>query len=149
MKNRISFLISIVFIFSASTSAYADPVDISGIWEDEPQQHFNQGTFSWGKNVYSTGSIIIDLGTKKPCLKNQGGVFFITKINRKTNSVELIGNYAGESETKKIIVHIIDKNTISIDLIDYPRIWLTISSENVFHRIPVNAPLEPLGPMGL
>ena len=101
--------------------------------------------------MYSTGSVIIDLGAKTPRLGHQGGVFYILEINQKKDAVELIGYYSDEiGVIKKITIHIVDDNTIKIELHDRRIEWLMNPKlENLFHRVPKNAPLEPLGPEGI
>ena len=138
-----------MFLFTVHADGH---IDISGIWEqDLSVKHFNKGTFSWGENVYSTSSIIIDLGTSRPRLGNQGGSFCIFKVGYNDDKVELTGVYSDKpNEIKKIIVHIINRDTISIELIDKNIAWLmNPNSKNIFYRVPKNAPYEPLGPEGI
>jgi hypothetical protein len=154
MKHKvlIFFLLESFRLFTYADST--GPIDISGIWEqDISVKHFNKGIFSWGENVYSTSSVIIDLGSMRPRLSYHGsGSFDISKVEYNDNKVELTGVYSDEPDkTKKIIVHIINKDTISIELIDKNIIWLMLDSryENKFYRVPRDAPYEPLGPEGI
>lgn len=158
MKNKAFFLIIFVsFQFFQSFVLHADStgmIDISGIWENKPYgRHFNKGVFSWGENVYSTSSVIIDLGSTRPRLSYHGsGSFYISEAEYRDGKVELTGSYSDKpNETKKIIVHIINRDTISIELIDRGSNWLPLSpgSENRFYRVPRDAPYEPLGPEGI
>ncbi|MDR1374529.1 MAG: hypothetical protein LBJ24_06120 [Treponema sp.] len=155
MKNKVLMflcLIGILPLFFAHADS-ADPVDISGIWEqDLSLKHFNKGMFSWGDNVYSTSSVIIDLGAVRPHLScHGGGSFYISKVEYNDGKVELTGAYSDKpDETKKIIVHIINRDTISIELIDKNIAWLmNPNSKNIFYRVPRDAPYEPLGPEGI
>jgi hypothetical protein len=63
----------------------------------------------------------------------------------------LTGTYSDEpNEIKKIIIHIINRDTISIELVNQNIVWLMNPNEkNVFHRVPRDAPYEPLGPEGI
>jgi hypothetical protein len=150
MKKEISFLM--LFTIAIRLICADGYVDISGIWEQNISvKHFNKGIFSWGENVYSTSSVIIDLGASKPRLGHQGGSFYISKVEYNDNKVELTGTYSDEpDEIKKIIIHIINRDTISIELINQNIVWLmNPKSKNIFHRVPRDAPYEPLGPEGI
>jgi hypothetical protein len=128
-----------------------NPMDISGIWENYPYRHFNKGIFSWGESVYSTGSIIIDLNANKPHLSCLGGSFYISAVKYNNDRVELTGVYSDKpKEMKKIIIHIINADSISIELIDQNIAWLMSQNDkNTFYRVPKDAPYEPLGPEGI
>jgi hypothetical protein len=125
-------------------------INISGIWEDHAYRNTKKGTFSWGQNPYSTGSIIIDLDDSLPYLScHAGGTFYISKIDNKKTMVKLTGTYSDSpDEEKEIIIHIIDENNVSIELVDRNPVWLGLRSDkkHIFHRVPVDAPYEPLGP---
>jgi hypothetical protein len=153
MKKNILFLVIIILFYPLTIfSDSINSVNISGVWENKPYRHFNKGMFSWGENVYSTGSVMIDLGAIKPHLScHGGGSFFISKVEYKNGYVELTGIYSDQPNTiKKILIKIIDKDTISIELVDRNIVWLmNPNDENIFYRVPVDAPYEPLGPEGI
>ncbi|MDR2185907.1 MAG: hypothetical protein LBO80_09640 [Treponema sp.] len=145
MKYRNSFFAGILF-FMCCFSVSSD--SISAIWEAEPYQHFRKGRFSWGENVFSTGSVIIDLEAAHPYIScHSGGAFFVSKIEYEENQVVLLGEYSDDLNVeKKIIIHILDKDSISIELIGRSSNWLPLfpGSENRFYRVPKDAPYEPL-----
>jgi hypothetical protein len=146
MKKKL--ILTMLILFQAF---FLYAFDLSGIWENRLYQHFRKGTFSWGENVFSTGSVVIDLNCEKPYVSTHGGgTFFISDIEYVHDKILLTGIYNGETEDKKIIIGIVDDNTISIRLENKNIRWLMHPNDkNIFHRVPRDAPYEPLGPEGI
>jgi hypothetical protein len=148
MRKTIVFLMIFICFSSSIFSESKSFFEISGVWENKLYRHFNKGIFSWGENVFSTGSVIIDLDSIQPHLScHGGGSFFISKVEYKNVQIELTGIYNDQPDNiNKILINIIDNDTISIELLDRNIIWLMNQNDkNIFRRVPVNAPYEPLG----
>ena len=154
----ISILIISLLLMSSQCASNnnVNNISISGIWEGRKDGviFFIKGKFSWGKNVFSTSSVIIDLNDEEegPYIgTHAGGTFLIQETQIQGNNITLIGFYYDKpNEQKRILITIIDENTITIDLEGKPNTWLDRHEDsNVFHRVPVNAPYTPIGPEGI
>jgi len=165
MNYKTMFAIILIFpslaamtcVSAAQGNNDVDPDSICGIWENrkEGAWFFSKGTFSWGENVYSTDSLIIDLNSKEwqgPYISFDHNVFFVHEKKAVGKTVILTGYYNyEENERKEVIITVIDENTISIELVGkYSGWWLNDfflrpeNPNNYFYRVPVDTPHKPL-----
>jgi hypothetical protein len=151
------------FIYTEDGSFYPDVVN--GIWENRKEGvrfPMKGSNFSWGENVWSLSSLVIDL---KPTIRGDPPVFtmaysafhIIQKVESQGNQVILTivrstsdREPDPDDEGNEIIITIIDENTISI-YTEYSRINRSMgrfppgddNPNNYYYRVPFDAPYEP------
>jgi hypothetical protein len=132
---------------------------INGIWENRKNGRlFLKKNFSWGENACSPDSVVIDLNADKPHISCQSfGPFYIQEEKSEENRIVLTGYYVRDrierkdERLNKIIITLMDEDTITIDLIGRDRTYLLpgVRPENpndYYYRIPVDALYDPLQP---
>ena len=152
------------FIYTEDGSFYPDV--INGIWENRKEGvrfNYKGKLFSWGENVWSDSSLVIDLkpGTTArnyPVFTMAYSAFrIIQKIESQGNQVILTivrptsdREPDPDDEGNEIIITIIDENTISI-YTEYSSMNRYLgrfppgddNPNNYYYRVPFDAPYEP------
>jgi len=141
-----------------------DPDIVNGIWENrriEDVRFTFKGNFSWGENVRSSSSVIIDLNSERssgPFIAfDVANVLFVRKKEARGNHVVLTCNYYDTpNEKREITITVIDEDTISIDageylnrsMRDFPPGYLRseYNPNNYLYRVPVDTPYNPFLP---
>jgi hypothetical protein len=159
-------LLPVIFIYTESGFIYTEngsfyPDVINGVWENRKDiRFFSRSMFSWGVQVRSSTSVLIDLnsnGRNGPYfyVVDHGAVFSVQEKELRGNQVILTCYLTDEpNERVEIIVTIIDENTISIDLVGWDNDrWLfpspsdrDLNPNRYYYRVPYDAPYEPLIP---
>jgi hypothetical protein len=153
--KRSSFLIFIFFMILCAT-AFADQPQInpSGVWSMWDWNMNYTKAFSWGENPVNNEVVIIDIGAKPPYIDVPVGEFKVISYRQEGYRFIFEGGWGTMSEElipgNLVAVYSEDGNSLYFESIKPEKFGavMELGEMNCFLRVPVDAPVVPIGPEG-
>jgi hypothetical protein len=153
--KRSSFFI-FIFLMMLCIIAFADQPQInpSGVWSIQGVDMTKTKMFSWGENPIDNDVVIIDLGAKQPYIIVSSVKFSVTSYTREGYQFIFEGQWETRDETSipgsLVVVYSKGGNSLYFESVkpeDFVDI-VDLGESYRLYRVPVDAPVVPIGPKG-
>ncbi len=151
--KRSSFLIFILLgIFCVTAFADQPRINPSGVWSTQGVDMTKTKMFSWGENPIHNDVVIIDLGAKQPYIIVSSVKFSATSYTQEGYQFIFEGQWETRDETSipgsLVVVYSEDGNSLYFESVkpeDFVDI-VDLGESYCLYRVPVDAPVVPIGP---
>ena len=152
---KLQGFLSFLFIFSCAAMAGAQPrINPSGVWSTQGVDMTKTKMFSWGENPIDNDVVIIDLGAKQPYIIVSSVKFSVTSYTQEGYQFIFEGQWETRDETSipgsLVVVYSEDGNSLYFESVkpeDFVDI-VDLGEPYRLYRVPVDAPVVPIGPEG-
>lgn len=148
--KRSSFLIFVFLVILCATASAEQPqINPSGVWSMWDWNMNYTKVFSWGENPVNNEVDIIDLGAKLPYMIISSETFNVTSYTQEGFRFIFEGEWGVEKKTQGSIVIVFneDGNSFYFESVN-PEGFTHIGESYRLYRVPVDAPVVPIGPEG-
>jgi hypothetical protein len=154
--KRSSFFI-FIFLMMLCIIAFADQPQInpSGVWSlRDSGSMTHTWKFSWGENPVNNEVVVIDLGAEEPYIDVAVGEFKVSSYKQEGYRFIFEGGWGTMSEElipgNLVAVYSEDGNSLYFESIKPEKFGavMELGEMNCFLRVPVDAPVVPIGPEG-
>ncbi|SLM18024.1 exported hypothetical protein [uncultured spirochete] len=152
---KLQGILSFLFIFSCAAMAGSQPrINPSGVWSIQGVDMTKTKMFSWGENPIDNDVVIIDLGAKQPYIIVSSVKFSVTSYAQEGYQFIFKGQWETRDETSipgsLVVVYSEDGNSLYFESVkpeDFVDI-VDLGESYRLYRVPVDAPVMPIGPEG-
>ncbi|SLM18020.1 exported hypothetical protein [uncultured spirochete] len=152
---KLQGILSFLFIFSYAAMAGSQPqINPSGVWSMWDWNMNYTKAFSWGENPVNNEVVVIDLGAEEPYIDVAVGEFKVSSYRQEGYRFIFEGGWGTMSEElipgNLVAVYSEDGNSLYFESIKPEKFGavMELGETNRYFRVPVDAPVVPIGPEG-
>jgi hypothetical protein len=151
MKRSSFFIFIFLIMLCGAVSADQPRINQSGVWSIQGVDMTKTKMFSWGENPIDNDVTIIDLGAKQPYIIVSSVKFSVKSYTQEGYRFIFEGQWETGDEISipgcLVVVYSEDSNSLYFESVK-PEDFVDLGESHRLFKVPVDAPVVPIGPEG-